>query len=141
MRAALPPVLAAASLAALILSGCAPTARVAENEAATDKASAARCFRTDMIRNFRADSRSNLYIRSNRNDVFKIDAAGGCWDMDSALSIAVVPTTGGSDNVCVGDPVRLIVPGSTPGQGTCRAFVTKSLTAEEVAALPDRSRP
>lgn len=132
----------AAALTGAILSACAPTAKIGEDEAAsTDRASTARCFRTDMIRNFRADGRSNLYIRSNRNDVFKIDAAAGCWDLDNALSIAVVSTSGGSDNVCVGDPVLLIVPGSTPGQGTCRAFVGQSLTTEEVAALSDRARP
>jgi hypothetical protein len=73
--------------------------------------------------------------------VFQINTSGGCWSLDSAISIAVRPTAGGSNNICVGDPVAIVVPNANPGQGSCRAFVTKSLTAEEVAALPDRVRP
>jgi Family of unknown function (DUF6491) len=131
--------LVASTAATLSLSACAPaatTAAVAEGETST-----ARCFRTDNIRNFRVDKQSDLYIRSLRDDVFLINTAGGCPDLDSAISIAVTPTVGGSDNVCVGDSVHVIVPGSSFGSGTCRAFVTKSLNAEEVAALPSRARP
>lgn len=123
---------------ALCLSSCAPAARTTAT--AGEQTSTARCFRTDSIRNFRAD-RSALYVRSLRDDVFLINTSGGCLDLDSTLSIAIVPTSGGSDNVCVSDPVRIIAPGSSFGSGSCRAFVTKSLTAEEVAALPSRSRP
>lgn len=138
MRILLTSALAASTAAAMGLSACAPAAAtaVADGEKTT-----ARCFRTDTVRNFRADRQSDLYIRSLRDDVFQINTSGGCWDLDSALSIAVTPTVGGSDTVCVGDPVHILVPSADPGRRTCRAFVTKSLTAEEVAALPDRARP
>ena len=141
MRILLTAALAASTVAALGLSACAPAATTAVAAAADGENTTARCFRTDNVRNFRADRQSNLYIRSLRNDVFQINTSGGCWDLDSALSIAVTPTLGGSDTVCVGDPVQIIVPNAAPGRRTCRAFVTKSLTAEEVAALPDRARP
>ena len=133
-----PFVSAAGAVAALSLSACAPATTAT---ATGEQASTARCFRTDSIRNFRVDRQSDLYIRSQRDDVFLINTSGGCTDLDSALSIAILPTTGGSDTVCVNDPVRIIAPGSSFGSGSCRAFVTKSLTAEEVAALPDRARP
>ena len=135
----LPIAALALSLSATAFSGCAPAAgtpAVGTNDAKT----AARCFRTDSVRNFRVDRQSDLYIRSLRNDVFLV-SSGGCPDLDSAISIALTPTSGGSDNLCVGDPVRVIVPGSTMGRDACRAFVTKSLSADEVAALPDSARP
>jgi Family of unknown function (DUF6491) len=135
----LPLSLVVSTAAALSLSACAPAATTAA--AAEGKTSTARCFRTDNIRNFRVDRQSDLYIRSLRDDVFLINTAGGCHDLDSAISIAVTPTAGGSDNVCVGDSVHVLVPGSSFGPGACRAFVTKSLNAEEVAALPSRARP
>ncbi|EDX79317.1 MAG: hypothetical protein B7Y85_09535 [Brevundimonas sp. 32-68-21] len=140
MRILLTSALAASTVAAMSLSACAPAATRAAAAADGEK-SVARCFRTDSVRNFRTDRQSDLYIRSLRDDVFQINTSGACWDLDSAVSIAVTPTLGGSDTVCVGDPVQIIVPNADPGRRTCRAFVTKSLTAEEVAALPDRARP
>lgn len=131
--------LTASTVTALSLFGCAPAATTTAG--VKSETSTARCFRTENVRNFRADRQSDLYIRSGRDDVFQINTAGGCWDLDSAISIAVTPTLGGSDTVCVGDPVQVIVPNADPGRRTCRAFVTKSLNAEEVAALPDRARP
>ncbi len=131
--------LAASTVAALSLSACAPAATTAAG--VEGDASTARCFRTDSIRNFRVDRQSDLYIRSLRDDVFLINTAGGCTDLDSAMSIAVTPTIGGPDNVCVGDTVRVLVPNSSIGSGPCRAFVTKSLNAEQIAALPSRARP
>jgi len=129
---------AASVLAASSLAACAPAANT--TTAATD-GKVARCFRTDSVRNFRADRSTDLYIRSLRGDVFHINTSGGCTDLDSAISIAVLPTGGGSDTVCVGDPVRILVPDASMGRGVCRGFVNKSLDAEEIAALPDRVRP
>ncbi len=140
MRILMTASLAASTLTALTLSACAPATQTATAEA-QGATKIARCFRTDSVRNFRTDRQSDLYIRSLRDDVFQINTSGACWDMDSALSIAVTPTLGGSDTVCVGDPVQIIVPNADPSRRSCRAFVAKSLTAEEVAALPDRARP
>lgn len=130
---------AASTAAAFSLSACAPAATTVAG--VDEKTSTARCFRTDSIRNFRANRQSDLYIRSLRDGVFLINTSGGCPDLDLATSIAVTPTMGGSDNVCIGDTVHVLVPGSSIGSGACRAFVTKSLNAEEIAALPDRARP
>ncbi|MAL57919.1 MAG: hypothetical protein CL682_12385 [Brevundimonas sp.] len=121
------------------LTGCAAPAP--QKTLAEAGAEAARCFRTDQVRNFRAERPANLYVRSVRGDVFEINTSGGCWDLDSAISIAITPTAGVSENVCVGDPVNILVPSATPGNRTCRAFITRSLTEAEVEALPDRARP
>lgn len=135
MRFALIAVAAATS----ILSACAPASHAVDGDAVAS--TTARCFRTESIRNFRADSRSDLYVRSNRDDVFHISTNGGCWDLDTAYSVAILPPLGGTNTICVGDMVRIVVPNTSPARGVCRATVAKSLTAEEVAALPDGSRP
>jgi hypothetical protein len=131
--------LAASTAVSLSFSACAPAATTVVG--VDENASKARCFRTDSIRNFSANRQSDLYVRSLRNDVFLINTSGGCPDLDLATSIAVTPTMGGSDNVCVGDTVHVLVPGSSIASGACRAFVTKSLNADEIAALPSRDRP
>lgn len=133
---------AACTLSAVALLGCAPAPGAASGSTvATASRSPSQCFRSDQVRNFRTEGQTKLYVRSIRDEVFEINTAGGCWDISSALSIAVAPTAGGLDRICPGDPVRIYVPNGAPGQQTCRAFVTKSLTEEEVAALPARARP
>jgi len=129
----------AVAAATTVLSACAPASKAVDGDVAAS--TTARCFRTEAIRNFRTDRQSDLYIRSGRDDVFHISTNGGCWDLDSANSLAVLPTLGGSNRVCVGDMVRIVVPHPSTGQGVCRATVAKSLTAEQVAALPGSTRP
>lgn len=123
----------------LSLAGCAPSTNMAT--ARTETSDAARCFRIDDIRNFRTANTTDLYIRTPRDSVYLITTSGGCWDIDSALAVSITPTLGGSSNTCVGDPVNVVVPGGGPGRGLCRGMVTKSLTAQDVAALPSRVRP
>lgn len=123
----------------LALAGCAQSDALKTTRA--DTSDATRCFRTDDIRNFRAANTTDLYVRTSRDNVFLITTTG-CWDMDTALAIAVTPGRGGGGYSCVGDPVDVRVPGGAgAGNGRCRGLVTKSLTAEEAAALPSRSRP
>lgn len=132
-------VLITTAVATLLASACAPMPKAADAE--TGAATATRCFRTETIRNFRADRQSDLYVRSGRDNVFQINTNGACWDLNSAHSLAIVPALGGSNTICVGDMVRIVVPRPLPGQGVCRASVVKSLTAEEAAALPSAVRP
>lgn len=125
--------------AVLSMAACAPSTQGAG--ATSDRAEAARCFRIDDIRNFRAANMTDLYVRTSRDKVYQITTTGGCWNMDNALALSITPTLGGSSNVCLGDMVNVFVPGGMPGSGRCRGTVTKSLTPDEVAAMPSRSRP
>ncbi|KAK0332044.1 hypothetical protein LTR94_026484, partial [Friedmanniomyces endolithicus] len=102
-----------------------------------------RCFRTDTIRNFRVDNRDQLYVRALDNTVYEINTSGGCWNMNDAVAIGIIPVNGaaGSSNVCAGDSVLVVVPGAAPGQGGCRAQIARALSAEDVAALPRNARP
>ncbi len=141
MRLPLSAAFVVSTMSAALLSACAPSAQTATAQAETDEQAPSRCFRTENVRNFRADRQSDLYIRSGRDAVFQINTSGACWDVDTAFSIALAPASGGSGNVCVGDPINVLVPNAAPGRRLCRAFVVKSLTSEEVAALPEKARP
>ncbi|WP_312144672.1 DUF6491 family protein [Brevundimonas sp.] len=134
--------LIAAVAGASTLASCAPSTKVVGTPAASREAHADRCFNVSDVRNFTVDSHSDIYVRSGRDKVFQVSAVGGCWDLDSAVSLAILPRFPTSSiSTCVGDTVEVIVPSGSPGNRRCRALVVKSLTPEEVAALPKRSQP
>lgn len=134
MRPAL-PVLVAAALAALA-AGCAPGQNP---ETASAGARAERqCFLPAQITNFRAD-RQTLYLRAGHSAVYELQTAGACLDIEDSMQLAVVPQQGASW-LCVGD--RADVVGRSPSTpAPCRAFISRQLTDEEVAALPSRLKP
>jgi hypothetical protein len=127
------------SAAILAVAACAPT-----TGGDTDAPRPARaCFNADQVQNFRQGRVGQVYVRALGGDVFEIDAAGGCTDLDFAQRLAILPDGAGlaGGRVCTLDSVRLAVPGSTSVADVCRARVTRRLTDEEVAALPSRQRP
>lgn len=120
---------AAVGLAALAPAPEAPT---------SSRAQTARvCFFTQQIDNFRAGDNQTLYIRSRNREVFELQTSGWCQELETSYRLAIV-ADGGSDRLCEGDRAAITVPGS-PEQ--CRVQVARRLTAEEVEALPGRSRP
>ena len=141
MRVLLPACLAAATAVA----ACAPVTPAAPGAAAAGAAatSARPCFFSSQIRNFRSDRNQRIYVRTGRDEVFELVTTGACLDLDSAIGIALVQRFGaGSDRLCPSDQVDVIVSHPSPiHRGPCLARVERRLTAEEVAALPERSRP
>ncbi|MFJ6025072.1 DUF6491 family protein [Brevundimonas sp. NPDC092305] len=131
--------LATAAIASLA-AGCAPTA---DTPAVQTAASERQCFNVDFIRNFRQSPPSIVYVRAGRDDVFQLNASGGCFDLDYANSLAITPDIGavGGSRLCTGDWARIAVPGRPDVPNVCRARIEKKLTAEEIAALPSRERP
>lgn len=130
--------LAALPLAAVLLSSCAPSTTVAGQDR---PASPRQCVFTDQIDNFRqADDGRTLYLKSRRDEVFEVRSAGYCPDLDTTIALAIQPDAGMSQ-VCAGDWARIVVPGGPGPAQVCRVQVVKRLTAEEVEALPSRSRP
>ncbi|WP_125255865.1 DUF6491 family protein [Brevundimonas fluminis] len=100
------------------------------------------CFIPDTVRNFRAASDAQVYVRAGRGQVYELNS-GFCRGMSSARSIALTAGPGGG-RACVGDSVEIAVSG--PGlQGEndtrCRARVERRLTEGEIAALEPRLRP
>lgn len=124
-------------LAIAALAGCAPTG-AARTANSNEQASARTCFRTMNVRNFRAEDWQTLYVRTSSQDVFQIQSAGVCKDLESAIGIELRPLDGFS-NLCTGDFATLNV--GSPGRSTCRVQIAKRLSADELAALPSRVRP
>lgn len=136
---ALAPVLAALGLTTFVAS-CAP---VADGGLSGEPAARARqCFTVRQVDNFEQGRTDQVFLRVGRNDVYELNAAGGCPDMDFASRMALIPDGGmvGS-RLCTDDWARIVVPGSTSQTSVCRVRVSRKLTAEEIAALPPGHRP
>lgn len=135
--------IAAISLgASVVLTACAPTSD-STVQTTSGVEPARRCFSTLQVQNFRQGRMNEVYLRVGRSDVYRLDAVAGCNDLDFANRLAIVSDFGGAggDRVCSDDMVRVIVPGSTSPASVCRARISRQLTTEEVAALPERQRP
>lgn len=102
-----------------------------------------RCFQPSTARSFRADDERVVYVRSGSSSVFELGIVGTCQGLESAVGISISERYAASRSVCEGDPVELsIVGGPTAlNGGRCSARVNRSLSADEIAALPDRVRP
>ncbi len=124
------------------LTACAPMSDTAGG-AAVDSASARQCLNISQVTNFRQGRHNQLFLRIGRSEVFELVSAGGCTDFDFANQLAIMPDSGGATGarLCVGDTARVYAHGSSETPMACRARITRKLTDEEIAALPDSHRP
>ena len=126
-------------LSLCLVTGCAQTPVASAGEMQT---ASRQCFYSDQVRNFRTSSDNILYVRDTRNAVYQLDSTAGCWDIGSQYALTITPYLGsGSTRLCVGDDARIGLTSSGFGPRTCRARVTRTLSEEQVAALPSRDRP
>lgn len=133
-----PAIAALGVLAAL--AGCAPVAD--GGMAGNAPARARQCFSISQVDNFAQGRRDQIFLGVGRNDVYELDAAGGCPDMDFAIRLALIPDGGTvGTRLCTDDWARIVVPGSASQTSVCRVRVSRKLTAEEIAALPASHRP
>ncbi|RZJ29224.1 MAG: hypothetical protein EON85_07410 [Brevundimonas sp.] len=135
------PVMTCAGLTiALLAASCAPTTGGDRAEAPPR---ARQCFSVQQVTNFRQGRPEQVFLRVGRNDVYELNAAGGCRDLNFANRLAIVPDIGGmaGSRLCTDDWARVIVPGSTSPAEVCRVRITRKLTAEEIAALPSAYAP
>lgn len=125
-----------------LLAACAPTSGDAGPSASSVRAER-QCFNISQVNNFRQGRISEVYLRVGRSDVYRLDAAGGCNDLDFANRLAILPDGAGlsGSRLCTGDWARLAVPGSSTPASVCRVRISKRLTAEEVEALPAANKP
>lgn len=129
------------ALAATLTMGCAPTPQPATGVDGGSQVS--RCFNTDRVVNFAADNTRNVYLRSQRGDVYELTGSGGCSDIDFASGLTVAPLSGISTRLCLGEEARVSPQraGRDLAPTLCRFTVARVLNSEEVAALPSGSRP
>lgn len=126
----------------ILLAACAPMSGDAVSPGSEARAER-QCFNTGQVNNFRQGRISEAYLKVGRSDVYRLDAAGGCNDLDFAYRLAILPDGAGlsGSRLCTDDWARLVVPGSTTPASVCRVRVSKRLTTEEVAALPAAYKP
>lgn len=133
------PVLAVLAAAALSTS-CAPTADSAAEGSAPS--GGRQCFSVAQVDNFRQGRPDQVFLRVGRNDVYELNAAGGCQDLNFANRLAIIPDGGSvGTRLCTDDWARVVVPGSVAEATVCRVRIDRKLTAEEVAAIPAAHRP
>lgn len=124
------------ALVGVALAACAP---VTAPDADYSTNAGRQCFTPAQLHNFRGTDDGPIYVRARVSEVFELTTAG-CPGVVFANSLNIQPD-GPSDQLCVGQTARLRPdgPGATPV--VCAARLTRKLTPEQVAALPDRSQP
>lgn len=125
-----------------LLAACAPTSGDAGPSGSEARAER-QCFNISQVDNFRQGRISEVYLKVGRNEVYRLDAAGGCNDLDFAYRLAILPDGAGlsGSRLCTDDWARLVVPGASTPASVCRVRISKRLTTEEVEALPAAYRP
>lgn len=118
------------------LAACAPTTPSDRPERLSD--TARRCSFADQISGYTSD-KDTVYVRSGRQ-VYKLEAAGACHDLDTGISLGF-QTLPGSSQLCVGDWINVITPNTGMSPGLCRARVAQALSPDEIAALPRKLQP
>lgn len=101
------------------------------------------CFNVSQVNNFRQGGPTEVYLKVGRSDVYRLDAAGGCNDLNFANRLAILPDGAGlsGSRLCTDDWARVVVPGLTSPASVCRVRISERLTTEEVAALPAAYKP
>lgn len=125
--------------AAAVLS---PSAAFAASPGAASAPPGARsCFFARQLSNFTAVGEQTLNLRVNLHDYYQLKMLGRCTDLPWTEVIGL-ETRGGSDFVCSGLDVVVIVPRhGAGGHDRCMATELRKLTPEEVKALPPKQKP
>lgn len=125
-----------------VLAACAPMSGET-GQVASSARPERQCFNVGQVSNFRQGRATEVYLKVGRSDVYRLDAAGGCNDLDFAYRLAILPDGTGlsGSRLCTDDWARLVVPVSTMPASVCRARISERLTAAEVAALPAAYKP
>jgi len=99
------------------------------------------CFFTRDIENYLAPDDHTLYLRIHNNDIYRIDLANECPNLNTGgLNHISLQTAPGSPTVCHAVDLDLRV----SGLGVSAPCIVKGLhklTPDEVAALPKKDKP
>ncbi len=136
MRRSIALFLLAASVAA-----CAPTGQTSpDRQVAARAGGPMQCFQANRVINFRGGDSQSLYVRVLGGGVFEVTSAG-CPDLESTNAMALTPTIGIGDRLCVGDSARITILNPSTAISPCPARIVRSLSEAEVDALPGAQRP
>ena len=128
--------LATLSILGLALAACAPNG-TEEGQIVTSN-TGQRCAFSELVQGYTVE-KDTLYLRAGRR-VIQLEAAAFCQNIDTSYSLGFRPQRG-SSQVCVGDWIDIIPSDASMASGPCRAQVSRLMSPEEVAALPEKLRP
>jgi len=97
------------------------------------------CFYSRNISSWSPAGKDTVNIRVGVNDYYRLGLLGACPDIDWTQTIGL--ESRGSDWICSGLDVTVIVPRTTIGPQRCAATNLHKLTPTEVAALPKKQKP
>lgn len=136
------PLLAAAVGASLlgssVLGASVLGSSVPAGTAAADPSSR-QCFWSRNISGWNSLNDETLLLRVGVRDYYQLDLLPGCSGLDFAGETIGIKTRGGSDFICTGLDVQVIVPDGLPNR--CDVKSVSKLTTAQVAALPPKSKP
>ena len=135
MTLSIPSLPIAVAIAAAALTS---TAMAAPASSHADRA----CFYSRNLSSWSSDGRDTVNLRANVHDFYQLKLLGPCPDLTFAETIGL-QTRGGSDFICSGLDVTLIVPSGVTHTipQRCMGSSLRKLTAEEAAALPPKQKP
>jgi hypothetical protein len=122
----------AAVAAAAVIAGCAQQMQAPGQSA---MAGQRQCFLPSQVTGFNAINDDTVHVFVGTKDVYSLDLAGPCQDVDWSTQIGI-RSTGGSTWVCGGFDAELLVPGPL---GTNRCLVTNIQQLSPEAAKAARS--
>jgi hypothetical protein len=97
------------------------------------------CFFKRQLDSWKEVGDRQVNVRVGVRDVYSIALDSPCWNLRWAQRLGVEAR--GTNSICTGDMITVIVPDRTTGPDRCFGRVTRHLTPEEVAALPPKERP
>ena len=98
------------------------------------------CFYARQLSNFAAAGEQTLNLRVGVRDYYQLKLLGRCTELPWAEMIGL-ETRGGSEFICSGLDVVVLVPRPGGGRERCMATDLRKLTPEEVKALPSKEKP
>jgi hypothetical protein len=99
------------------------------------------CFFVETVSGFApGPNDQTVYLRAGVNDVYELRTTGVCRDVNWTNQIGIRTRTGAS-SICTGFDAELLIPSFGGQPDRCPVIAQRRLSAEEVAALPARSRP
>ncbi len=121
---------AVASAAALTMS-CATAEQ--QQAAAAAGGDGRQCFVASQVNGFHAIDDDTVHVRVGARDVYELQIAGTCLNVNWSQRIGI-RSTGGSSWVCRGLDAELLVPDQMGGQ-RCLVRTVRQLSAAEAEAL------
>lgn len=129
----------AALVPALLLAACAVPSGPPPRPQTAAGGGSGQCFFVREANSFARAGGDAIHVRAGARRVHRLEAAGGCPEIDFAQAVGVIPRGAGS-SIYPGNLAELMVQ-SPLRANRCLVTVGARLTPHQVAALPRNQRP